>query len=134
MRVIIKGRKGLKISSDLKIYIKEKIDKFEGLIPEPVICEVTLLEKNLGPKRGTDKNVHIVLTGAKIKKSIFSKVRASDFKTAIDLCEEKIEEQIIKYKEKKRGSRFPVKYWVSKVLETGASGPRWLLKKFRRKK
>ena len=133
MRIIIKKKGGLKIGKNLKSYIEDKVVKFESLVEEPAICEVTLFEKNKGAKRGIDKDVHILLTVPGIKKPLFSKCSTNDFFGSIDLAQAQVEEQLVKYKDKKIGSRFPIKYWASKMLERTAQGPRWLVKKLRKK-
>ena len=133
MRVIIKGKSGFKVGDDLKSYVEDKITKFDALVEEPAICEVTLFEKNKGAKRGIDKDVHIALSVPQINKSLYAKCRTNDFFASIDLAVTQVEEQLIKYKDKKTGSRFPVKYWAAKMLERTAQGPRWFMRKIRKR-
>lgn len=135
MKIIIKGRKGLKIATNLKSYIEDKVAKFESLVEEPSICEVTLSEKNKWPRKGNDKEVRMVISVPKMKSSLYAKVRTNDFMASVDLAQNNIEEQLVKYKDKKKiGSRFPVKYWAEKIVETSSVGPKWLWKKIRRKR
>lgn len=116
MKIIIKGNK-VKISPDLKSYIEEKILKYEPLVKEPATCEVVLSDEG-GPKGGIDKVVKVILTLPDVKNPIFVCERTSDFFGSIDLVQERLEHQILKYKEQvKIGSRFPVKYWLSKLYE-----------------
>lgn len=130
---IIKGKSGFKIGDDLKSYVEDKISKFETLVEEPAICEVTLFEKDKGAKRGIDKDVHISLSVPQINKPLYAKCRTNDFFASIDLAVSQVEEQLVKYKDKKTSSRFPVKYWAAKMLEHTARGPRWIARKFKRK-
>lgn len=114
MKIIIKGHKQLKISPDLYSYIEERIKKYEPMIQEPAKCEVLLEDEN-GPKGGVDKVVKITLTLPEIKNPIFVCERSSDFMGSIDLAQERLEQQILKYKEQiKIGSRYPAKYWLEK--------------------
>lgn len=132
MKIIIKGHKQLNLNPNLRSYIEEKIRKYEPLVKEPAVCEVVLLDIR-GPKGGVDKVVKITLTLPEMKKPLFVSERTSDFFGSIDLAQERLEQQILKYKERvKIGSRFPTKYWLAKTFETGASGSRWLWRKIRR--
>lgn len=116
MRIIIKGHK-IKLSPDLKSYATEKIRKYEPMVKEPAICEVVLSDER-GPKGGIDKVVKIILTLPEMKNPIFVCERTSDFFGSIDLAQERLEHQILKYKEQvKIGSRFPAKYWLNKRYE-----------------
>lgn len=133
MRIIIKGKGGLKIGDDLKNYVTDKVSKFESLVEEPTICEVTLSENDKGAKRGINKDVHIALNVPQSKKLLYAECRTNDFFASIDLAQNQVEEQLVKYKDKKTSSRFPVKYWVAKMLEHTANGPRWIARKFRKK-
>jgi ribosomal subunit interface protein len=133
MKIIIKG-KNFKISPNIQTYVEEKIRKYQEIIEEPSICEISLIDTG-GPKGGKDKVVHISCSMPGLKKAIFVKERTSDMMGSIDLAQERFESQIIKYKERKKiGSRFPAKYWASKMLETGAVGPRWFWRKLKRGK
>lgn len=114
MRIIIKGHKKLSISPDLRSYIEEKIRKYEPLVKEPAICEVILSDLR-GSKGGVDKDVRITMTLPEMKNPIFVRETTSDFFGSIDLAQERLEHQILKYKEQiKIGSRFPTKYWLGK--------------------
>ncbi len=113
MRVIVKGH-NVKLSPDLKSYVTEKILKYEPMIKEPAVCEVVLSDER-GPKGGIDKMVRVTLTLPEMKNPIFVQETTSDFFGSIDLAQERLEHQILKYKEQvKIGSRFPAKYWLEK--------------------
>lgn len=116
MQITIKGHKQLKIDPSLRSYIEERIRKYEPFLQEPARCEV-ILEDIRGPKGGADKVVKITLALPGLKKPIFVCERTADFFGSIDLAQERLEEQILKYKEKiKIGSRYPKKYWLEKEL------------------
>jgi len=133
MKIIIKGHKQLCIDDNLRSYIEEKIRKYEPQLKEPANCEV-ILEDIRGPKGGIDKVVKITLSLPGLKNPIFVCERTSDFIGSVDLAQERLEQQITKYKEQvKIGDRFPAKYWLSKMYERSALGPRWVARKFRRK-
>ena len=116
MRVIVKGH-NVKLSPDLKSYVTEKILKYEPMIKEPAVCEIVLSDEG-GPKGRIDKVVRITLTLPEMKNPIFVCERTSDFFGSIDLAQERLEHQILKYKEQiKIGSRYPAKYWLNKRYE-----------------
>lgn len=116
MRIIIKG-KNLKLNEDLKSYAFEKVAKFAEIIEDPAVCEVVLSDE-LGPKGGVDKAVHITLTLPGEKNAVHIEKTTSDFFGSIDLAQEKLEREILKYKEKtKIGPRYPTKYHEAKVVE-----------------
>ena len=133
MKLIIKGRRGFRITPDLENYIKDRILKYEGIVKEPAICEVTLAQHRWPPFRGKNKIVHISLVMPGLKRPLFVKERTDDFFASIDLAQERLEHRIIKYKEKKKvGRRWPNKYWMAKALEGTRALPRWLSKRFHR--
>ncbi len=110
MKVIITGRHGLKIDDNLRSYINEKILKYESLINEPAVCDVMLADVR-GPQNGVDKVVHLTLELPNEKNPLHVEVVTSDFFGSVDLAQEKLEREILKYKEKtKIGTRFPKKY------------------------
>jgi len=116
MKIIIKGSKQLTVDPNLRAYIEEKIRKYEPLVKEPAVAEVVLRDTR-GPKGGVDKVVRISLTLPGMKNPIFVSERTSDFYGSIDLAQESLEQQIMKYKEQvKIGSRFPAKYWLEKTF------------------
>lgn len=120
MKIHIKGIK-VKISPDLRSYVLEKIKKYEPLIKEPATCQV-ILKDTRGPKGGLDKEVTISMTLPGIKKPLFVSQCSSDFFGSIDLVQERLEHQILKYKEQvKIGTRYPKKYFEAKTEEE-ASG------------
>ncbi len=123
MKIIIKGHKHLKIDPNLHSYIEERIRKYEPIVKEPAVCEVVLSDQR-GPKGGEDKVVKVTLTLPDVKNPIFVSERTSDFFGSIDLAQERLEHQILKYKEKvKIGSRYPKKYWLAKLYEKGDKKP-----------
>ncbi|MFA6492694.1 MAG: ribosome-associated translation inhibitor RaiA [Patescibacteria group bacterium] len=117
MKIIVRGQK-IKIPSELKSYVIEKVKKYEPLVQEPAKCEVVFEDEN-GLKGGIDKVVKITLSLPGLKNPIFICERSSDFMGSVDLAQERLEHQILKYKEQvKIGSRFPNKYWLEKELNT----------------
>lgn len=98
MRIIVKG-KNIKLNDDLKNYAFEKVSKYSEIIEDPAVCEVVLSDE-LGPKGGIDKSVHITLTLPGEKNAIHVEAQTDDFFGSLDLAQEKLEQQVIKYKEK----------------------------------
>ena len=99
MKVLVTGLRGLKVDDNLKSYAEEKVLKFVPLLEEPAVCEIMLADE-LGQKDGVDKSVHITMTLPNEKNPLHVEVTTSDFFGSIDLAEEKLEREIIKYKEK----------------------------------
>ncbi|OGD56972.1 ribosomal subunit interface protein [Candidatus Berkelbacteria bacterium RBG_13_40_8] len=116
MKIIIKGKQ-YKVDENLQKYILERFHKYESMVQEPAIIEITLSD-TLGPKRGLDKVVCITATLPDIKNPIHIEEATSEFKGTIDLIQERLEQQLRKYKDKvKIGSRFPKKYLDAKLQE-----------------
>lgn len=114
MQVIIKGSHGFKVPEDLKSYIEEKVSKYEDFLEEPAVCEIMIGDTN-GPKGGVDKTVHITLELPNEKIPLHVEVTTDDYMGSIDLAQEKLEQQILKYKERvKVGDRYPKKYYEEK--------------------
>jgi ribosomal subunit interface protein len=117
MKVIIKTLKGLKIDPNIKDYAQEKVLKYEPMVEEPAVCEIVFSDE-LGPKGGVDKSVHITMTLPGEKNPIHVEALATEFMGAMDLAQEKLEQEITRYKEQKKiGSRYPAKYEQAKIEE-----------------
>ena len=89
--------KNLDPSDNLKSYVKDKLDKFDKLLGNPVIATVVLLVEKF---RHT---AEINLTGDRLK--IVSKEETDDMYSAIDMAMDKVEKQIKKSKQKSRNKR-----------------------------
>lgn len=99
MRVIIKGRKNLKIPEDLRKYAEKKFGKFKDRLSDLVLLEVELADI-FGPQGGVDKVVDLTFNLPGEKKAIHLSERSEDFKKSIDLIQEKLEREIEEFKEK----------------------------------
>lgn len=133
MRIIVKGKGRFKVHENLRRYAEGKVRKYQNLVKEPAVSEI-VFEDLRGSKDGIDKAVSINMTMPEIKNPIFVQVTTSDFFGSVDLAQDRLEQQIHKYKERKKiGSRFPAKYWLEKVFEAGVSAPRRLFKEFRKR-
>lgn len=116
MKIIIKGKQ-YKVDENLKQYILERFHKYDSMVEEPAIMEITLSD-TLGPKKGLDKVVCITATLPEMKNPIHIEEATSEFKGTIDLIQERFEGSLRKYKEKvKVGSRYPQKYLRAKIEE-----------------
>ena len=120
MKIIIRGHGGFKVDENLYSYIQEKIERLDKFVKEPAVCEVTLSQKE-GPKRGLDKDVHMIVTMAEAKNPIYSHARTNEFLASIDIAYKKIEHELQNIKEKDIGSRFPTKYREAKIEEEKAN-------------
>lgn len=99
MKIIIETVRSLKIDKDLKAYAMEKFGKFDNRVDESAVCIVTFSDE-LAPKDGVNKTVHLTLTLPNEKNPIHLEESTSDFFGSIDLIQEKLEREMIKYKEK----------------------------------
>jgi len=117
MQVIIKGLHGFKVPDSLKDYAEEKIRKYEKMIEEPAICEIVFEDIN-GSQGGVDKKIHFNLELPNEKYTLHVEETTTDFMGSINLAQEKIEQEILRYKsQKKIGSRYPKKYYDAKIEE-----------------
>ena len=115
MRIIIKGKQ-FKVDQNLRNYINERFLKFTRYVKEPATLEI-VLSNFMGPK-GNDQSVHVTATLPGLKNPIHIEEVTSDFKGSIDVIQERLEQQLRKYKDKvKIGSRFPQKYLDAKIEE-----------------
>lgn len=117
MKIIVQGKQGLKIDDSLVFYATEKVRKYEKIVAEPTICEIVLADE-FGKKDGNDKSVHITLTIPQEKNPLHVEAVSSDFMGSLDLAQEKLEREIIRWKDRKKiGPRFPKEYEESKIEE-----------------
>jgi putative sigma-54 modulation protein len=98
MTINISGH-NVELNEDLKSYAQEKVLKFIEMIVEPAICDITL-SNEFGPKGGEDKLVRITMTLPGEKNALHVEAQTDDFFGSIDLAQEKLEREILKYKEK----------------------------------
>lgn len=98
MTINITGH-NVELGEDLKSYAEEKVLKFAEMIVEPAVCDINL-SNEFGPKGGEDKLVRITLTLPEEKNAIHVEAQTDDFFGSIDLAQEKLEREILKYKEK----------------------------------
>ena len=104
MKIQISGH-NVELSEDLKSYAEEKVLKYVEMIVEPAFCDI-MLSNEFGPQGGEDKLVRITLTLPEEKNAIHVEAQTDDFFGSIDLAQEKLEQEILKYKEKiKIGNR-----------------------------
>ncbi len=116
MKILIKA-KNFELDENLRSYLEEKLRKYEKVVQEPAVCEVRLEEKG-GAKKGIDKLVHLYLTLPKMKNPIHLMEQTDDWFGSIDLIEDKLASEFIKYKEKYLiGSRYPKKYHAAELEE-----------------
>lgn len=122
-------------TNDLKDYAREKIEKFTELLPTNAEIRVFLKGKSLVPGKNASCRVAIYIPGFK---TIRAKKRAGDIRSSIDLAQEKIERQIVKFKEKERSPRGFRRQKIAKTLARLGAGathaPKQLWGKIRRSK
>lgn len=98
MNINISGR-NVDLNDELKSYAEEKVLKYVDMILEPAVCDI-VLSNEFGPKGGEDKMVRITLTLPGEKNPLHVEAISEDFFGTIDLAQEKLEKEILKYKEK----------------------------------
>lgn len=122
-------------TNDLKDYAQEKIEKFAELLPENAEARIFLKGKSLIPGKNASCRAAIYIPGSK---TIRAKKRAGDIRSAIDLTQEKIERQIVKFKEKERSPRGFRRQKIAKTLARLGTGaiyvPKQLWGKIKRSK
>lgn len=134
MNIIIQT-KHIDHTNDLKSYAKEKIEKFVELLPTNTETRVFLKGKSLVPGKNASCRVAIYIPGFKTMRA---KKRAGDIRSSIDLTQEKIERQIVKFKEKEKSPRGFRRQKIAKTLARLSAGatyaPRRLWSKIKRSK
>lgn len=89
----------IELNDELKAYAEEKVLKYGDLLEEPVVCDI-VLSNEFGPRGGEDKLIRITMTLPGEKNALHVESATADFFSAIDLAQEKLEREIIRYKEK----------------------------------
>lgn len=98
MKVVIRTVRHLELPDDIKAYAENKIRKFEERLPVSSLVELTF-EDLMGPKDGLDKKVHLETDLYGSQEIIFHlKETTADFRSSIDLIQEKFEREIEKFK------------------------------------
>jgi len=98
MNIQIRYKKA-KVSADLKKYLAEKVEKFEKIMPKNTVFEVELRSETRS-KKGKNKviNFTVDIPGEKI---IHIGKAAVDFRSAIDIAQEKLEKALSKWHNRK---------------------------------
>lgn len=106
-----------KINNDVKRYLRQKVLKYEMLVPNSSAVECTFEEKT-GPKRDGNKIIHIVMRLPGAKKPLFVKSKAlPDFLSAIDMADARLRRLVDKYHEMKKFDSKKHRYYLSKIKE-----------------
>jgi len=117
MEIIVKALRGLEVSDELRDYAIKKVKKYEPMVEEPAICEI-VFDNERGPKAGNDKRIHINLELPENKHTLHVEHVTDNFRGSIDLAQEELEQQVLRYKEEvKIGTRFPKKFEAAKIQE-----------------
>lgn len=131
MRLIIKGRRKLVIPPDVFSYAEEKLRKLSKFFPDATTIEVTLSDER-GPKSGVDKAVQAIVTAPGLKGPEHIEEMTEDFRSSIDLAQERLQKIGLKYKEMHRShQKFPTKYFVERIWQPTASIPSWIWRRIR---
>jgi putative sigma-54 modulation protein len=94
MQITISGHH-VEVTPALNEYVISKFERLQRHFDNITKTEVTLIVEKLVQK--AEANVHV--SGA----DIFANAESEDMYTAIDLLADKLDRQLIKHKEKKRG-------------------------------
>lgn len=129
MRLIIKGRRKLVIPPDVFSYAEEKLRKLSKFFPDATTIEVTLSDER-GPKSGVDKAVQAIVTAPGLKGPEHIEEMTEDFRSSIDLAQERLQKIGLKYKEMHRShQKFPTKYFVERIWQPTTGIPSWIWQK-----
>ena len=107
--------KNLDSSENLKLYVKDKLDRFDKYLYNPAEAKVVL---------SVEKFRHIAevnITGDRL--SINGREETNDMYSAIDMVLDKLEKQIKKNKQKNRGFRGGSKARAKEVIDESVSSP-----------
>ncbi|OGD67368.1 hypothetical protein A3F08_02590 [Candidatus Berkelbacteria bacterium RIFCSPHIGHO2_12_FULL_36_9] len=120
MQIIIKGLKGFNVYKETESYILKKFQKFEKMVKEPAILELTLAHTHAS-KQTIDKVIHLTFTMPGLKKSEHLEEISIHFEESVDLLQERFENFLRRSKEKRiESARHPKKYYTAKRLEEEA--------------
>ena len=117
MRFVIKGR-GVELTEDIKSYAKEKLffKAQEYFDDSSCVMDVEIINER-GSKGGVDKRVEVTLNLPE-KNVIHLSEQTDDIFGSINILEERLEEDLRRYKEKKIDqSRYPRKYKAAEIIE-----------------
>lgn len=130
MRIVLKSH-GLKLDKNIKSYAEEKILKLKKWVIEPAVAEINF---SVRTHRGKNKIIKIVLSLPNHKKAMHAENCCDDFYTAVDLTTDRLKTQLSKTKGKlKNSSSLIVKDWTERLVQIGMAGPKWLIRKTKRK-
>lgn len=117
MQIIIKGAKGFEIFPENKAYAERRFCKFEKMVKEPAILEITF-EHTHGTRANIDKKILLNFTMPGLKKAEHIEELSEHFPESIDRLQKRFEKFLKRWKEKNKiGGRYPKKYFADEKLK-----------------
>jgi putative sigma-54 modulation protein len=114
MKIVIEGR-NVKPTAALKDYTYKKIDKLDKILKNVVETRVDLYHDKSGKEGNSERcEITVCLTGGQV---IRAEEFAGDMYAAVDLCQETLEKQIRKFKEKRLSARNQEKKFRDKLVD-----------------
>ncbi len=95
----IKVRSNTTITEDIKDYCQKRFSKIEKMLPEGSFLEIEFID-DFGQRQGEDKRVEANLSLPNQKQAVYLYNATADWGTSIDIVKDRLEEEVIKYKEK----------------------------------
>lgn len=100
MQIIVKSLKNFELFEDNKDYVEKKFRKFEKMVSEPAVLEITF-EHTHATRANIDKKIHLNFTMAGMKKAEHIEELSEHFKESIDLLQKRFEIFLARFKNKK---------------------------------
>ena len=99
MSLNLKLRHKTQIPPEVKEYVEKRMQKIMSLIPQNAFVEIEFID-DFGSRGGIDKKVEIDMTIPGEKKALHLKNAATDWFTSIDVLKDRLENEILRHKQK----------------------------------
>jgi ribosomal subunit interface protein len=99
MQLILKGKPRGTLTPELETYAREKFLRLDKHLPLASTVEVVFYDER-GQKGGVDKGVRVTITHPKEKNPIHIEEITEDFRSSVDLAQDRTERTVRKMKEK----------------------------------
>lgn len=99
MQMLLKGKPKHTLTSELEAYAREKFLRLTKHLPEAATVEVVLVDER-GQKGGVDKVIRVTIVHPHERNPIHIEEVTSDFRSSIDLAQDRAERTVRKLKER----------------------------------
>ena|GEM_PF-3011360 len=135
MKLLLAGKPKHTLTPELETYAREKFGRLALHIPEATTVEVVLADER-GQKGGVDKVVRVTIAHPHEKSPIHIEEITADFRSSIDLAQDRTERWVRKLKERKTDFHKRVLGRSQQILADTArqtvSIPSWVWRAIRR--